>query len=570
MKKNYILGFLFLSSGIIAGNAQDEIFWGDVPVIGDSYGHKITRDGTFSTGEAVMVQSGWGRDNITGETFFYEGCTVGYGNPISKDHAVVGNDAGTMQAAFLIGGEDPKLIGPMAAHTESYAHGITWDGTRVCGFVYNENFKGFDIVDPNVMNSMYVPVVCDIDPATGEAYNLQYLKYPLKDFFGLAPQYCTAIWISDDGKTVIGQIVDNTGFFVYPVVYFQDENGEWDYKLPSESLFNPDGLPIPQYPELLMDAPQAIDYVIPEKRKLFEEMADNWSYQNGGPDPYDLLNPKTAGEDAFMTQEGYDAFMKALTDFAQYSIEYNELLNEYYTDLTVFMSHSISFHQSSMAMNNDGTLMAQMGIVNELAPDMTLIRHTVPYLFNLEDGTYEIVNDGKNAQQILQILPDKTLICSSRFNGAGVVDKTFVLPPGGDSYIPLQDYIKPQNPDVYEWYEEYLAKDVVTEDVDGDLLFVPQIVTGLVAVSDDFTAMSGGVDAWSWDLESGDYYTYFITGMTTPDPAGIESITNEFPNDDTYRVFNLQGSKLMETKDIERVKSLEKGIYIINGKKVML
>lgn len=566
MQRRYFLLPVCLSVAFCA-LSQVDMKWGDIPVIADSYGHKITRDGTFSTGEAVMIQSGWGRDNTTGELFLYEGCTVGYGNPISRDHAVVGNDAGSMQAAFLIGGEDPKLIAPMAAHTESFAHGITWDGTRVCGFVYNENFRGFDIVDPDLMNSMYIPVVCDIDPSTGEGYNLHYLKYPLKDFFGLAPQYCTAIWISDDGKTVVGQIVDNSGFFVYPIMYFEDENGEWDYKLPSEPLFNPNGLEVPHYPELLMDSPQATDYIIPEKLPLFEEMVNN---QQSDVDPYDLLNPATAGDEAFMTQEGYDAFMKALSEYAEYSLEYNQLLNQYYTDLTKFMGQSISFHQSSIAMNNDGTLMAQMGIINEVTPDMTLIRHTVPYIFNLEDATWKIVNDGKDSHQIFQILPDNTLICGSRYYGAGVLDNTYVYPADGNSYIPIQEYIKAQNPDIYEWYNEYLCQEVIVGDEDGTLIYEPQSVSGLVAVSDDFTAMSGGVDAWSWDLYEGDYYTYFITGMTPPDPAGVDKLLGDEGETGILKVYNLQGIKVMETENPDALNSLTKGIYIINGRKVAL
>lgn len=53
------------------------------------------------------------------------------------------------------------------------------------------------------------------------------------------------------------------------------------------------------------------------------------------------------------------------------------------------------------------------------------------------------------------------------------------------------------------------------------------------------------------------------------DAGGVESIKTEY-NDGIIRVFNLQGVKVLETKDPSDVQSLGKGLYIINGKKVIL
>lgn len=51
--------------------------------------------------------------------------------------------------------------------------------------------------------------------------------------------------------------------------------------------------------------------------------------------------------------------------------------------------------------------------------------------------------------------------------------------------------------------------------------------------------------------------------------AGVESLVTE-PGDGIYRVYNPQGVKVLETKDASTIESLPKGIYIINGKKVMI
>ena len=49
--------------------------------------------------------------------------------------------------------------------------------------------------------------------------------------------------------------------------------------------------------------------------------------------------------------------------------------------------------------------------------------------------------------------------------------------------------------------------------------------------------------------------------------AGVESIKDTA--DGIYRVFNLQGVKVLETKDASAIDSLPKGIYVINGKKIL-
>lgn len=51
--------------------------------------------------------------------------------------------------------------------------------------------------------------------------------------------------------------------------------------------------------------------------------------------------------------------------------------------------------------------------------------------------------------------------------------------------------------------------------------------------------------------------------------AGVEAIGAE-PADGIYKVFNLQGVKMLETKDATEINNLPKGFYIVNGKKVVV
>ena len=69
------------------------------------------------------------------------------------------------------------------------------------------------------------------------------------------------------------------------------------------------------------------------------------------------------------------------------------------------------------------------------------------------------------------------------------------------------------------------------------------------------------------DMEDASYYyTYIFAGLNF---AGIDSIVADDPADGIYRVYNLKGVKVLETKDASQLNMLGKGLYIINGKKII-
>lgn len=558
--------------------AQMEDIWGDVTILLDSYGKSISRDGTFSAGEAVSVQGAWGRDNTTGEVFFYENCTLGYGNCISKDHVVVGTDKTYMKAAILTNGGSPELVPSLKKYSDSYLYAINWEGTRLIGIVANPKSSDLDEYDPEKMTMMYLPIYCDIDPNTGEISAAQYLPTPEKDFFGVRPQYCTAMWISDDGMTILGQVVDNTGFYIYPIVYKQDATtGEWSYELPSEKLFNPDNVEIPVWPELKENAPQAEDFIKdPERKAEFERLLEEWNNNYEAVDPYAMLDPATNGDDALMNQEEWMAYQRAISEYEVYiESEYTPLVDEYYAKMAYIQATSPSFLQTSMSMNMTGTLVAQAQI-KTITDGPLVLSYQIPYLFNLETGTYTQYGslEEKTNLQIQQILSDGTLIATSPKPGPSTPDLTpqltYVCAPNSTKFVKFEDYIKESNPEVYEWYQEYLTHEVAIgyNELTGEINNVDMVVTGWVAVSDDFSAAVGGVDAWSWDYEDGDYYAYFLANLANPN-AGVEAIKADVLTNG-YKVYNLQGVKVLETKDSSAIKELTHGIYIINGKKVAL
>lgn len=570
IKSTFALSLLTLGWNAYAEEVKN---WGDVPVLYNAYGHKISPDGTFSVGEAVDAQSAWGRDNTTGDVYFYDACSLGDGNCINKDNVVVGTDKMFMKGAFLMPQKnaDPVLVSSLKKYTESYLHGTTWDGTRIVGILSNPGSYDMDENDPEKQRMSYLPFCCEVNTTDYTASDPVLLPTPPRDFFGLVPQYCTAEWISDDGKVILGQVIDNSGNFSYPIVYTQESDGNWSFSLPSEPIFNPDNLDIPRWPVPEFKEPDPVDYISnPEFKKLFQtlllEMLDG-----GDVNPYDLLNPAVAGKDALMTEEEWTKYYQARTEYDAYYYDvYEKEIDKYYEEYSKFIAKATNFLQSSMSMNSAGTMIAQTKITNRFAGNFP-VEYRNPVVFNLENNDINILGDEFCELEISQILPDGTLIAISPQPTSNTPDLTpqhsYVMAPGATSFTPIENYIKASNPGYYEWYMEYLHHEVpIGYDNNGEILYKEMTVTGLVSVSDDFTAMSGGLDGWSWDYDNGDYYTYFFTNMVTPD-AGVDSILN---NDGSLRVYNLQGVKILDVKNPLESVNLPKGIYIINGKKTVV
>lgn len=567
-----ILATAFCVCTGLSAYSQKEELWSDIPVLFDAWGHKISADGSFSTGEAVTYSSSWGRNNVTGETYMYESVSCGDGNNISKDHIVVGTDQLYMKAAFLLpkADADPVLVSTLEKYSDSYLHGITWDGSRIVGIVANPQNSDADEFDPELQQMMYLPVVCDVEPGTTNASEPVFLPTPPRDFFGMVPQYCTAVWISDDGMTVLGQVIDNTGYFIYPIVYKQAASGEWSYSLPTEDMFDYSDRPV--YPTPEMKVPNPADYIgNPEMKALFEELLKAYLKDPSSDDPFEMLDPSETS-DALMTEQEWNAYSEAIVDYQNYILYvYSPEVDKYYEEYSKFIAKATNFLQSSMSMNRAGTMISQTKVTTRYSGS-TAVKLENPMVFNLSDGTSQTFGGDFYEMEINQILSDGTLIAATPQPSGSTPDLTpkhsYVCKPGGTEFVPIEDYIKASNPELYAWYQEYLFHDVpVGYGEDGGIVSKEMTVTGLVAVSDDFTALSGGVDGWSWDYENGDYFTYFFTDMVSPD-AGVESL---FDNDsDTITVYNLQGVKMLKTNSASDLNSLPRGIYVANGKKIMV
>lgn len=170
------------------------------------------------------------RDRATGATYSYapdgvDGSrySAGLGHAVSGNGIVVGN-VGDAPAVWK-GGEWAVLDQPQGAATGmNLANAVSADGSRIVGLL---GVDGASMADDNTYAE---PALWTLQE--DGSYKAQVLPYPEKDFLGLPPQYVTAVDISENGKTIVGQVIDCSGFYVLPIVYTESAEGKWSYTIP--------------------------------------------------------------------------------------------------------------------------------------------------------------------------------------------------------------------------------------------------------------------------------------------------------------------------------------------------
>lgn len=515
-----------LLTTIITGSAIAQVIT-EPYIIPEAYSLRISQNGKY-----VVAQDIAGNGIVVNpqedEALWYGVNYPGNGNCITNDGVLVGQNMETSTATVM---SNLNSVTPpsLAAYGNSSLDAITPDGTRACGYVMN----------PNV-GVLSLPFYCDI-AADGTFGEVNILPYPPKDFFGQTPQSCTAVYISDDGKTIAGTVTDDTGFYSYPIVYKQDASGNWSYTCPSEPLFNPDHLPIPQFPsEEGMDLPkqpEITDFMTSEKKAEWEQdMAD---YEATG-DPQ--LNPWSYVT-YFTGEDGYKAFEQAIVDYNRAVNEiYGKAIDNYWKEMAKVAKYACFIPNLALSPQGD-VLVADLGITDEEYTTDTYTGYAT-YKFDLKNGSISIIESEIKNLIPAQITENGTIVTVSSASNE-LPYTSYMLLPGAEEYISFDEYISQTNPAYLPWLAENL-----------DLLGTG-VISGVVNFSGNMEIMVGGLPI-----------SNMLSYVMYANNAGIESL--ESIKDNTYNVYNLSGIKILTTKEESEIKALPKGIYIINGKKIIL
>lgn len=478
---------------------------------------------------------------------------VGHGVPVS-DIGVIAGATTTSNAAYWENGQWTVLPTPNPG-TVSNAVSITPDGGIICGGVGQAPMGG------DTETTMMHPALW-YRQENGKYSDPVVLPHPNLDLTGRAPQYITAIAISDDGKTVAGQIMDYFGGCCEPLIYQCDENGEWSYTLLGRDLLNPTNIEFPEWPGGLDDdilMPTQEWYMTPEQIEAFVEAFNAWD-NTGEPPHY---------ED-FMTPEVIEEYQKDMKEYLEIYLPWQEKFNTFMDIYRQYLARAASFGFNNGRLSPDGKY--YVTTAGGVRPQGSSRNGTFPVIFDTETGEYTILNSNRTVS-VNYVAADYTILANMGGGGDTGTIKAYVFPqmqPGG---MLLEDWIEEINPDLFDWMEQKLYQDVIVG-IDSNDVYVTELMfcTGIPTGTPDLKYILTNNYTSSWLDDPGqDFVSVLLpTGLGASvggdDEEDKNAVNEIFVGEEvvSYEVFDLTGRLVLSARSLGDLDAL-KGIYIVKA-----
>lgn len=539
MKKIYAL----MAAAALAGQAQAQVM---EKVDGYNF-TSASQNGRF------LLQNLQGTldiyDRTTGEEYACydtDGVTLymaGLGNSVSNSGRVVGMKGD--EAAIWYKGEWTSL--PQATGrgtTYNTGHAISADESRICGVLGNDGAS----MDGGTGQAMAYPVVWTKN-ASGE-YECTKLPCPDKDFTGATPQFVTAICMSADGKTVVGQVRDFSGFYIIPILYREQQDGSWTWQLIGESqVYDKSRIgELPQRP-VQPTMPLASSYMSEEdvaryNAAMAKYEEDVTKYYNGEIDTY----PDYPLEQDYISDPQSKADYDA--DMAQYQLDQQKYMEDYtrfQTKLDEIVTNK-SFIQNTLSISADGRFLAATVEDRNVNGGDTwgqLTLKTVGY-FDLQQDDPQFIEATEGGDYIsTTVANDGTILYASpstEYTRTSYAVNPYINTPA----MPFEKYLAMKSQKAAEWVKENNTYDVSIwgYDDDGNPIITDvvedSVVTGTVMGNAEGTFFySYYTDTFSAD--GGQSVAYYVD---LADLNGIASAEATEPRRAAVRYYNLQGQQL--------------------------
>lgn len=546
MKKS----LLFLSASIAlasyAGTTEPQIWFGEAMSGISPDGNWIA--GLIADGSVII------RELSTGDEWLYisdggnRNYYVGHGLPVSNNGVVVGSTT-TSNAAYWENGKwtvlptpDPGLI--------SNAVSITPDGGIICGGI------GVAPMAADTESTMMFPALW-FRQSNGKYGDPFVLPHPDLDITGRVPQYITAIAISEDGKTVAGQLMDYAGGACEPIIYTCSADGEWSYTLLGRDLLNPTGIKFPEWPGSLDDdilMPTQEWYMTPEQIEAFVEAFNEWD-NTGTPPRY---------ED-FMTPEAIEEYQKDMKEYLEILLPWQEKFNTFMDVYRQYLGRSASFGFNNGRLSPDGKY--YVTTAGGVTPDGSSRNGRYPVIFDTTTGNYSVLNSNY-AVNVNYVASDYTIL-GSRTDGGGDTGtiRAYIFPqmePGG---MFIEEWMKEKNPAVYDWMEQKLYQDVIVGvGTVTEYEIEPMFCTGIPVGTPDMKYILTNNFTSSWLDDPGqDYVSVLLT--TEYIPSSGDNAVNEILAGKEYvsfEIYDLSGKLILTTGSMNGL-NIQEGIYIVKA-----
>lgn len=464
----------------------------------------------------------------------YVSYTTGLGNAISSTGIIVGGK-GDENPAYWENGEWKML--PVSEVSGVYGpNGITPDGGVICGIVPSTS-TGATTILPAIWTRN--------DDGSYSDYKI--LPHPSKDFSGRDPQYITAVCISNDGKTIAGQIQDYSGILPQPIVYRMNDKNEWEYELIHPEMINVGNVEFPEWsPEPYRPEPE--DFMTPENLAAYEEAYQTYIQNGNNPD----LMPYPS---EYMTPEEIAAFEEAAAIYNEW-LEKDNAIGDIVWSLPD--EGAAMFVYNNVALSGNGKYYgttAQFIIDGEYK--------YMPIIFDLETGDFT----KHSADKDISI----TFVADNGNALAGTVMDYFSISPmqayalksGEDTFVPLIDFLA-YSPVTVDWMKKNMSHDGVATgeyDEEGSLILEDNyMITGMPTANADMSVIATWTTSDLWDIDNWEKpfaYSYLLTpGLN---PTGIA-----LPVDGANLAIAIVDGAIMLNGDAASV-----AVYDLNGRLVM-
>lgn len=405
----------------------------------------------LATGDQELYEAGYDaeRDLYTPRYFF------GFGRGCSDSQRIVGA-IDECTPGYLENGTWTAL--PMPAELlkpglMSQADDITPDNKRICGVMAGASFGAMN-------ETMVLP--CYWEMQADGSYSMPIaLPHPELDFTGRAPQYITARAISADGKTIVGQLTDYSGFYIFPIVYRQDAEGNWSYDMCcNDMIYNKDAqFPlVPEEPEYV----NAEDYMddaakaawaaalaqYDEEAAIAQEEFMNGNYEYPWPE-YPEIGNYVSDKEAY--QAAMDAYNTA-NDAYQAALN---ALYEMWDDPNIMYGPSFEFN--TVMLSADGRYMSQAYFI-EGEPDPDAWFPSMDYktiVVDLQNGNAVTTLPTDYAPSCF--LADNTLVLSSP--ASAYSRDSYLWKQGDTEPKSVMSYWETASPEAASMYKEEMTFD---------------------------------------------------------------------------------------------------------------
>lgn len=400
--------------------------------------------------------------------------SLGVGHTISNNGIVVGSTSPSGNAAYYKDGEWHMLSVESDSHV-NLAQAITPDGSRICGLM------GKAPISIDGDNTMGVPAYWDAN-ADGTFGEYHLLPYPEKDFSGRAPQYVTATDISEDGKTIAGQLVDCSGFFRLPIIYTQDEAGEWTYSYLAYDQILPEDLSLPENPGEAPARPDPVDYMTEEEKAEYEAAYQAW-IESG----YQLEYPEPT---SYLSEEALAKYNEDMAAYEEVFAVWQEKSDAYYTRFYEIVEQSVEFEFNQAYLTPDGSkFFCNALIPGESDPGSWMPAPATSEPWQISTADSKITKyqfEGIGSIGIHSVADNDTYFAS---NGVGASPMTGYIIKNGEC-TNLYDFICSQSTEMAAWAEENLIHEVEVYNWETDeFSYEERKYTGLAYATADLKHM---------------------------------------------------------------------------------